>query len=50
MSESGIFLGGYLQIDQETRLDLNITTKSRGLFTKRPYLLQPPETGTDRSS
>jgi hypothetical protein len=41
MCESGIFLRGYLLIDQDTRLDLKITRKSRGLIVKRPYLLPP---------
>ena len=41
MCESGIFLGGYLQIGQDTEIDLGITGKGRGLNAKRPAHLQP---------
>jgi hypothetical protein len=41
MCESGIFLGGYLQICIDTRLDLNITGSHKDLNRKQPYLLLP---------
>jgi hypothetical protein len=43
--KGGMFLGGYLQICIDTRLDLKITLFSKGLIEKRPYLLQPPVWG-----